>query len=93
MKNIKNTLAAIGMAAVLGVGSVSANTGLLLSDRATTEQQCTVRTPSLITQLSGIIIIGAPQSLSGLLLSDRLTTECDTRDTREDGRNGLLLSD
>lgn len=92
MKNIKNTLAAIGMAAVLGVGTVSANTGLLLSDRGiNTDQGCTVRTPGLISQLSGIIIIGAPQGLSGLLLSDRLTTTCDTREDVR--RDGLLLSD
>ncbi len=88
MKNLKNMLTGISLAAVLMVGATSAHAGLLLSDRATNvDQRCTVR-GGLISELSGIIIIGAPVSLNGLLLSDRLVKTCE--DTQ---RDGLLLSD
>lgn len=94
MKNIKNTLATISLAAVLGVSTVSANTGLLLSDRAINDQSsnnsqnCTSHT-GILDGLTGIIIIGVTNSLTGLLLSDRgAAAPCQIQQ-----RDGLLLSD
>ncbi len=95
MKNFKNTLAAIGLAAVLGVSTITANAGLLLSDRAvtnqdsTTTQTCTSPT-GILDQLSGIIIIGVPYSITGLLLSDRAVAAAPCQVQQLDG---LLLSD
>ena len=67
MKNLKNMLSAAGLMVVLGFGAVSANAGLLITDR-TNNQPCTVKS-SFLTQLSGIIIVGMP-SLDGIIIID-----------------------
>ncbi len=100
MKNIKNTLAATVLAAVLGVTSVSANTGLLLSDRGVGGENnvptCGSSDSGVLSALTGIIIWGATSSATGIiiwgrdgiLLGDRNTNGCSTQN-----KNGLLLSD
>ena len=36
MKNLKNTISALSLMAVLGLGAVAANAGILITDRSTT---------------------------------------------------------
>jgi hypothetical protein len=91
MKNFKNMLSAAALMVVLGVGAASANTGLLITDKTTT-QPCTFKN-SLLTQLSGIIIVGMP-SLDGIIIVDRIA--CQSNET--DGiiivdRNGIIIVD
>lgn len=90
MKNLKNTISAAGLMAVLALGAVSANAGMIISDRAT--GQCSVK-GGILQQVAGIIIVGLP-SLNGMIISDR-ATPCETN---ADGmiisdRNGMIISD
>ena len=90
MKNLKNTISAAGLMAVLALGTVSANAGMIISDRAT--GQCTVN-DGILQQVVGIIAVGFP-SLNGMIISDA-PTPCDTN---ADGmiisdRNGMIISD
>lgn len=72
MKNLKNTLVAVGLAAVLGVGAVTANAGSLESDGTanTTKVQCTVESEGFLQGLAGII-----NELTGITIFD---SSCDT---------------
>jgi hypothetical protein len=95
MKNLKNMLSAASLMAVMVFGAVSANAGLLISDRTTndTKGQCTTKTGGILQQLAGIIILGAP-SLNGIIILGAPAPEC----TEKDGllisdRSGLLISD
>ncbi|MDQ3041832.1 MAG: hypothetical protein M3R11_05560 [Acidobacteriota bacterium] len=92
MKNLKNMLSAASLMAVMVFGAVSANAGLLISDRATntSKGQCTIK-GGFLQELAGIIILGAP-SLNGIIILG--APEC----TEKDGllisdRSGLLISD
>lgn len=98
MKNLKNTISAAGLMAVLALGAVSANAGMIISDRAT--GQCSVK-GGLLQQVAGIIAIGLP-SLNGMILSDRSGMIISDRptpcETSADGmiisdRNGMIISD
>lgn len=64
MKNIKNTLAVVGLAAVLGVGAVTANAGMIKSDGSIkgTTGQCVVKNEGVIGQFAGFVTAG----LSGM---------------------------
>ena len=91
MKNLKNTISAAGLMAVLALGAVSANAGMIISDRAT--GQCTVNDGGILQQVAGIIAVGLP-SLNGMIISDA-PTPCDTN---ADGmiisdRSGMIISD
>jgi hypothetical protein len=89
MKNLKNTLVAVGLVAVLGLGTVSASAGLLISDRGATPAKCTVKS-SVLQQLSGVIAGG----LNGLLISDlNGIIIIDTPSPECTNGNGLLISD
>ena len=79
MKNIKNTIATMGLVAVLGLGATTANAGLIISDAPVPETQaeCTVKGGFLQT-LSGVLI----QGINGMLLSDGLIIT-----------DGLIISD
>jgi ABC-type dipeptide/oligopeptide/nickel transport system ATPase component len=96
MKNLKNMLSAASLTAVMVFGAVSANAGLMISDRATTANQCTVKSSifqqvaGIFNNLSGLMI----SDLNGLMISDAPTPGC----TNTDGlmisdRNGLMISD
>ena len=90
MKNFKNTISAVGLMAVLALGAVSANAGMILSDRAT--GQCTIKEVGIIEQIAGIIIVGAP-ALGGMILSDA-PIPCDEKNGMIlSDRNGMILSD
>ncbi len=90
MKNLKNTISAVGLIAVLALGVVSANAGMIISDRAT--GQCTVNDGGIIQQIAGIIIVGAP-ALSGMIISDA-PIPCDEKDGMIiSDRNGMIISD
>lgn len=80
MKNIKNTLAATVLAAVMGFSTVSAHAGLLISDRsvANDKANCTATDGGILSSLAGILIVGATSSATGILIV---------------GRSGLLISD
>ena len=86
MKNLKNIVAALTLTATLSLTATVANAGLLLSDRAESDQ-CTVKEDTTKDYISGLLLSDFPQ-LSGLLLSDKSTIDC-----QNDQRDGLLLSD
>ena len=91
MKNFKNILSAAALLVVLGFGSVSANAGLLISDRSS-NQACTENN-SLLNQLAGIVVVGMP-SLDGIIIIDR--TDCQANEA--DGiiivdRDGIIIVD
>lgn len=67
MKNIKNTLAAIGLMAVLGVGAVTANAEAVTSE---TNGQCLVENDGVLGQLADIL-----NGLTGISIFDE---PCDT---------------
>ena len=82
MKNLKNTLVAVGLAAVLGVGAVTANAGSLESDGTakTTKVQCTVESEGflqglagIVNELTGITIFDTPCKTDNEILMDKLT--------------------
>jgi hypothetical protein len=91
MKNLKNTISAVGLMAVLALGAVSANAGMIISDRAT--GQCTVKDGGILQQIAGIIIVGAP-ALSGMIISDAPTPGCEDKNGMIiSDRNGMIISD
>lgn len=99
MKNLKNKVATLGLAAVMGFGAVSANAGLMISDRGNTGGCGSVRT-SVFTQLSGIIVGGLPMldgaiilGRDGLMVSDRQNCEASRDGAIILGRDGLMVSD
>lgn len=79
MKNIKNTIATMGLVAVLGLGATTANAGLMVSDAPMPEVQaeCTDK-GGFFQTMSGALI----QGINGLLLSDGLIIT-----------DGLIISD
>jgi len=89
MKNIKNTIATMGLVAVLGLGATTANAGLMVSDAPVPEVQaeCTDKGGFLQT-VAGVLIQGINGFLlsDGLIISDAPTNGCETKD-------GFLLSD
>lgn len=92
MKNLKNMMAATGLAAVLMMSATSAQAGLLMSDRAVAinpSTECTDNADtSLYSQFAGILIVG----VNGLLMSDAPVTD-DTGCKADTGTDGLLMSD
>ena len=80
MKNIKNTIAAMSLMAVLGLGSITANAGLIMSDRGIGDNtpKCEVSNGGILNELMGILIVGVTSSATGILIV---------------GRPGLLMSD
>ncbi len=97
MKNLKNTAAAMTMMAVLGLGAVSANAGLLVSDKSA--NGCGTVKESVLTRLSGILIVGLPgldgilaAGRDGLMVSDRDGLLMSDKGCNQ-GKTGLLISD
>ena len=97
MKNLKNTLTAAVLMAVLGMGATVAKAGLLISDKATPadDTQCKVNDAKsdikgfILVGLNGFILVG----VNGLILSDGLIIsdrKCEGDGTAKDG---LLISD
>ncbi len=72
MKNLKNTLTAITLTAVLGIGAVSANAGMISGDGSAkgTQEQCSVKDDSVLRKFTGFI-----NSLTGINFFD---TSCNT---------------
>ncbi len=67
MKNLKNTLAAIGLMVVLGIGAITANAETVSSE---TKGQCSVENDGVLGQFAGII-----NGLTGISIFD---PPCDT---------------
>lgn len=100
MKNLKNMISAASLMAVMAIGAISANAGLLISDRnapgttPTVKGQCTPIKDNT-QSLDGIIIIGFQEVLDGiiiigregLLISDKVTPCVDK------AKDGLLITD
>ncbi len=72
MKNLKNTLVAIGLAAVLGVGAATANAAVVISDSSIkeTKGQCSVKDNGVFGQFAGVISGLTGISIEDLFLSD-----------------------
>lgn len=89
--------AAFGLVATLGFGAVSANAGILVSDK-NSNQQCAPVKSNLLNQFAGILIVGAPMldgiimvGRDGILVSDK---GCESKDgIIIVGRDGILVSD
>ncbi|HEX8266322.1 MAG TPA: hypothetical protein VF596_13030 [Pyrinomonadaceae bacterium] len=70
MKNLKNTLIAMGLAAILGVNSVTTNASVTNENPFKgTKNQCSNTNNGILGQFAGVIIFGMtgimlPQSLS-----------------------------
>ncbi|MGI8641700.1 MAG: hypothetical protein ACR2MG_17370 [Pyrinomonadaceae bacterium] len=73
MKNIKNTLAAIGLAMVMAFGAISANAELLKGNQIkdTAKVQCTVKSEGFLKGLAGFI-----NGLTGITIFDVTTPVC-----------------
>ncbi len=97
MKNLKNTIAAIGLATVLGMGATTAKAGILISDKTgnmTENAECsTAREETLTSKIKGIIVVG----IAGLIMSDELImsdglvntgSQCQDDSTKD----GILIS-
>ncbi|MCY7377373.1 MAG: hypothetical protein LH472_15545 [Pyrinomonadaceae bacterium] len=94
MKNIKNTIAAMSLMAVLGLGATTANAGLMLSDRSGNGQQtCGDSTGGILNEAAGIIIVGVTSALTGILIVGRGGLMLSDRPTPcvEAGRDGLII--
>lgn len=87
MKKIKNTVAAMSLMAVLGLGATAANAGMLMSDFAGGSQP-TCADNTGVSSATGILIIGlaAPSSLTGILLGDFAPTTC-----TEAAKDGIII--
>lgn len=99
MKNIKNTVAAMGLMAVLGLGATAANAGIMLSDRSVNGAQpiCNTET-GVLNQLGGIIIVGLAGSRTGIMLSDRFgimlsdrSTPCTQNTVEGQNNDGIII--
>jgi len=99
MKNIKNTVVAMAMMAVIGVGTATANPGLMVSDRSAAPGQtiCGSET-SILNDLEGIIIVGLASSKVGLMVSDRLglmvsdrSAQCTQNNVEGQNGDGILI--
>ncbi len=100
MKNLKIMMAAVGLAAVLGISSVSANTGIMISDRsANVAAPCVVKDGGIFQQVVGILVAGLNgimiSDLNGIMISDSPTTGCDKdmNGIMISDRNGIMISD
>lgn len=98
MKNIKNILTAITLAAILMLGTSTAKAGLVLSDATgDTEKQCTENATDSFS-ISGIILLGVAAAKDGIILLGFDTAQdttsggdCSPADSNES--NGLILTD
>jgi hypothetical protein len=88
MKNIKNTLAATVLAVVMGVSTVSANAGFLVSDRGIGGENslptCESSNTGFLSSLMAIIY-----GRDGFLVSDRSANGCQSTQNRD----GVMLAD
>ncbi len=101
MKNIKNILAATVLAAVMGVSTVSASDGMILSGISAGGDNniptCASSNDGVLSELMGIIIYGATSSATGIiiygrdgiLIHDRSANGCQSTQNRD----GILIHD
>lgn len=98
--NLKNTVAAAGLMAVMTIGTISASAGVIETDRSSNggAAPCSTVKGGLLAQLSGILIVGLPM-FDGLMVSDRTGLMVSDRsglmvsDRGECGKTGLMVSD
>jgi len=91
MKNLKNMISAVSLMAVMVFGAISANAGLLISDRNTGCQN-TNTAQELPNAFDGIIIIGAP-IFEGIIIIGRAGLLISDRGNGCQEKSGLLISD
>lgn len=83
MKNLKNTLAAASLAVVMGMGTVSANAGIMVSDKTSNSANpCAVQTTGILNQVADFVLSG----FTGIILTDRAGIMVSDR-------NGIILTD
>jgi len=94
MKNLKNMVAATCLMAVLGFGAVSANAGLIVSDRCAAAPETT-----LAEDFGGILAVAFPMvdgiiisDRSGLIVSDK-PAGCQTDGLIVSDRDGIIILD
>lgn len=103
MKNLKNTISALTLMVVLGLGAVSANAGFMITDRNAPCQDNSF-TKDLADTIGGITVAGMPMldgiiiiGRDGLMISDK-SSECQTPTAEKDGiiiigRDGIIITD
>jgi len=89
-------LSAASLMAVMVFGAVSANAGLMISDRSATTGQCTVKggvlqqVAGIFNNLSGLMI----SDLNGIIIVDAPTPGCtETNGLMISDRNGIIITD
>ncbi len=87
MKNLKNIIAALTLAATLSLTATVANAGLLLSDFRADDSQCKVQVDNTQSLATGLLLSDFA-SLGGLLLSDFASTGCQNYEN-----TGILMAD
>jgi hypothetical protein len=93
MKNLKNTIAAVGLMAILGMNATVAKAGLLITDKATPADgaQCQISKDDFGAKIKGLIVIGLNGLIvigqNGLLITDGLII------TDQQCKDGLLITD
>ena len=102
MKNLKNTISALTLMVVLGLGAVSANAGFMITDKNAPCQGDSI-TKDLADVLGGITVAGMPMldgiiiiGRDGFMISDK--AECQATATEKDGiiiigRDGFIITD
>ena len=92
MKNLKNTIAAVGLMAVLGMGTATVNAGIIISDRAApapNTTQCNSSGTSFTAAIKGILVVG----MNGFLLSDGMILSDGLILSDRTCRDGIIISD
>ncbi len=95
MKNLKNLMTAVTLLAVLVMGAISTNAGVLIGDRTAAENTCTTDTKFdagiIISEIVGIIIGGRVGIIiggrEGIIIGGRTET------CQDQSRAGVLLAD
>ena len=100
MKNLRNLMNAVTLMLVLVIGAVSANAGILLSDRSVKSDPCSTDTKVdsgiIVAGATGIIVAGFTgiivAGFTGIIVAGKgeETTNCGIIVA---GRDGILLAD
>jgi hypothetical protein len=70
MKNMKNTIAAIVMLALVGFGTMTANAGIIIAKESkTADEPCKVSDPTVIDTVTGYLLEGIIIAKTGIIIA------------------------
>jgi hypothetical protein len=87
MKNLRNLMTAVTLMAMLVIGTVSANAGIIVAGRGEctdTKTETTVDWGIIVAGFTGIIVAG----FTGIIVAGKADTGC-----QDQSRGGILLAD